>query len=181
MINLATTISNTIKNGFRTIKSKTLGQNTATGETVTQGGIDFNPLKNMKAVYATTSNSSEPVCIGYLNKSIIDDLEQGEIAFYSTDGKTPSAFIKARKDGNIEINGDADNAIGFIPLNSSWTELITEINAFITIFNAHVHPVPTASALSIPPAIGTTAITSTPATLATTTITSAKVDSVKLP
>jgi hypothetical protein len=97
-----------------------------------------------------------------------------------TDGEivieNSSGFINLKSDGTIELNGNADFAIAFTDMKASFDTLKTELNTFITVFNAHTHqysPGPS------PPA--PTAAPSTPGTPAAADMSGAKVDTVKLP
>lgn len=176
MTNLGTTISSVIKNGFRIIKSKTLGANAETAETITQGCVDFSPLQNMKAVYSKTNNSSEPICIGYLNKNVISDLDSGEGAFYSIDSSGVKAYIKSRKDGTIELNGTEDYAVAFNRLKSAYDETKEVLDAILstlgTVINEPGNGSPSAFQAAMILAVGDKT---------TGDISEAKVESIKLP
>lgn len=176
MINLATTISNTIKNSFRSIKAKTMGQNAGTADSITMGGTDFNPPKNMKAVFASTENSSEPVCIGYLNKSVIEGLEVGEMAFYSTDGKTPNAYVIARNNGTVDLNGNDDFAVAYNDLKNEYDKTKEVLDAILstlqTVINEPGNGSPSAFQAAMISAVGSKT---------TGDISSSKVETVKLP
>jgi len=68
---------------------------------------------------------------------------------------------------SFKFNGGTQEMVKIDELTTKLNLLKTEVNAFITAYNAHVHPVPTATALAIPPAVGTTAVTPASATPAT--------------
>lgn len=172
---LSTVISN-VTGTFRTIKAYTMGKNVETANYVGPGNIDFNPVKNMKAIFAKTKNSSEPVIIGYINKTIITDLEEGEGVFFSTDGKTALATIKARKNGDIEINGNSDNAVRFSELESAYNQLKSDHDSLVSAFNQHVHP----TAAVGPPSPPTPVPSVIPASNSTGDISGAKIDNVKV-
>lgn len=129
---LSTVISNIITKGLRSIKVKTIGENIETASYVSSGNIDFNPVKNMKAIFAKTANSSEPVILGYVNKTIIDDLEEGEGAFFSTDNETPLAIIRARKNGNLELNGDNDNIMRYSIMKEEYDKTKEVLDAILS-------------------------------------------------
>lgn len=171
---IGTVISNIVQGLFRSIKSSTIGQNRATADYVSPGMIDFSPVVGMKAIYSNTSNSREPIVIGYINKTIINDLQEGESAFFSTNGQTSLGIIKARSNGDIEINGDADFAVRFSELESGYNELRTDFNNLVTQYNLHVHPgVLTGGSSSL--------VTTQQGQSSSASITAAKVDNVKLP
>lgn len=75
-------------------------------------GIDSNPLDNYTAIYSETSNAGEAVILGYINKNYIT--EQGEIRIYSLgDGGAVMAYVYAKKDGTLELNGNAFSSVRF--------------------------------------------------------------------
>jgi hypothetical protein len=77
-------------------------------------------------------------------------------------------------DNTVEINGDTDFAVAYTDLKSAFDTMKTDLNAFITIFNAHVHPGVTAGPAS-------TGVTVTPGTATTADMAGAKLDTVKVP
>ena len=83
-----------------------------------------------------------------VDDGIKPELEKGEREHYSIDpdDNTKMAFLKYLNDGNINANGENDNAVRFAELETAFNLLRTEMNALITIinsnggvFNAHVH------------------------------------------
>ena len=84
------------------------------------------------------------------------------------------AVVELDDAGNVSINGVADNAAGFADLKTGFDLLRTQVNAFITIFNAHVH-----SGVLTGPAVS--GVTATPGIPVSATIDAAKIESVKLP
>lgn len=104
-------------------------------------GDDFNVPKGYDALYIKTSNSSEPVCVGFINKIISDDLASGEKIIFSTDesGDNLKAFIKLLNTGIIHFNGDGDFIAGFNDLKSGFDQLKSDVNNLVTGFNSHTH------------------------------------------
>lgn len=171
-MNIATVISNEVKNLFRMVKSYTIGKNIVTAKYVASGCIDFNPVKNMKPIYAKTGNNSEPIVIGYMLKSAIDDLNTGEGAFYSVnDSEVPQAIVKARKNGNLEVNGDSDFMVRYSKLEEAYNQLKSDLDSLVSSYNSHVHPGVTSGGSS-------TAPTPTQGSPSTGNITGAKIDNV---
>lgn len=103
---------------------------------------------------------------------IVPSMNTGEKKLYSTAGGVIMAFINILNSGIIEINGNTDFAVRFNPLNIEFEKLRTEVNAALTILNAHVHTLA---------GVGTTDPMATPTVLATAEISAAKVNEVKLP
>lgn len=99
-----------------------------TADEVLPFGIDSSPIENMTAIYGSTSNNSESVIIGYINKNQI--AESGETRFYSLDsGGNEKAFIWLKKDGKIQLNGDTYTSVRFAPLKTGLDNQNVMINA----------------------------------------------------
>lgn len=104
-----------IENGKRVLKVLQFG--TKTADEVGPFGIDSNPLKDMTAIYAETSNNSESVIIGYINKNQIAGI--GETRLYSLDENAAvKSFIWLKNDGTIELNGNTYSSVRYEPLES---------------------------------------------------------------
>lgn len=87
-------------------------------------GIDSNPIKDMVAVYSSTSENGKNVIIGYLNKNQIAD--SGEVRIYSTDENGQlKTFVWVTNEGKIELGGVADNAVMYSKLNGAINEALT--------------------------------------------------------
>lgn len=87
-------------------------------------GIDSNPPKDLVAVYLASDDKGNSAIVGYINKNQKAGI--GETRFYSVDANgAVKGFIWIKKDGNITINGDGDNAVRWTPLSS---KLSTEAN-----------------------------------------------------
>jgi hypothetical protein len=102
-------------------------------------GIDGNPVKDMVAVYSTTSELGKTVIVGYLTPECAAEI--GGLRLFSTDenGEVKS-LIYLRSSGDIELNGDADNLVRFSKLEEGFDKLKTDFNNFLTAFNTHLHP-----------------------------------------
>lgn len=115
MISLATIKSSVITNGKRILKVFQFGPKTAVQ--ANPFGIDSNPLKEMVAIYADTTERGEPVILGHINKNQIAN--PGETRLFSLDSNgLLKASIYLKNDGSIEINGNSDNAVMFTPLKT---------------------------------------------------------------
>jgi len=151
-------IESIVDGGFRLIKLLKFGSDdNANAFQMSTFGDDFKVPEGYNALFIETSNSSEPVCIGYINKVVFDDLNVGEKQIFSTneEGSEVAAYIKFLNDGVININGDADFIAGFNDLKSGFDTLKDDFNSFLT----HMHPTAATGAPSppSPPAIPSTA------------------------
>jgi len=173
MSTITTVIQSLIKSGIRVIKSKTWGSNVETADFVSSGGIDFNPPNNMKGIFVNTGNSSQPVCIGFILKSAIEELDTGELALFSiNDSEAIQATLIARKNGDIEINGNSDYMVRYSKLEEAYNQLKSDFDSLVSTFNSHVHPGVLSGGASTAPTI-------TPGSPSTGDITGSKIDNVK--
>lgn len=94
-------------------------------------GIDSNPIKDMVAIFAPTTDKGETVIIGYINKNQIAGV--GEFRVFSTDQNGAlKAFIWLKNDGTIQLGGDNDFLVRFNALEQGF-------NQFKSDFNGHSH------------------------------------------
>jgi hypothetical protein len=94
-------------------------------------GVDSHPVNDTTAVMIKTDTISKSVILGFLQKN--RKAEKGEIRFYSTDEDgNEKTFLWLRNDGTIEIAGDSDNAVKFIPLDSALQNMVGQINSQLT-------------------------------------------------
>ncbi len=138
------------ENSIRFIKILRFGKyDVVNTKMVSSFGNDFNVPKDYKVLYTKTSNSNEPICIGFINKVILDDLNAGENQYFSTNeaGDTIAAFVKLLNTGVIELNGNTDNLIGYAKskigfdtaiedlnkTNAELNKLITALNSWVTV------------------------------------------------
>lgn len=102
---------------------------------VTPAGIDSNPIAGMKAIYAATDEAGKNVIIGYVNKKQLS--ESGETRLFSTDENgSLQTFVWLKKNGDIQLGGNTDNLVKYMPLNTSMEQLqifITEQLALIAV------------------------------------------------
>jgi len=104
-------------------------------------GVDSNPPKDMIALYIKTGENGKTVIAGYLNKDL--KAEPGEFRTFATDENGNEKFYTwMKKDGTIEIGGDADNAVKYSKLEQAFNQLKQDFNALVTAFNAHQHTAP---------------------------------------
>lgn len=126
MITLAKVKGSFVEKTKMIIKVLQFGAKTA--KQINPSGIDSNPLDNLTAIYAETSNAGEAVILGYINKNYITD--PGEIRIYSLDvSGAVKAYAYARKDGILELNGSGFSSVRFQNLKTAIDNQNTLINA----------------------------------------------------
>ena len=177
MINIVKILSTKINDGKRLAKFLRMGLNDVQENNVAQPhGIDANPVKDMTAIYAQTSVKGESVIIGYVNQNQLADI--GELRLFSTnESNEVQAVIFMRNNGDIEINGDADNMVRFSELKAAYDELKGDLNALISAYNSHIHI--TTATIGATPTPGVIAPTTSTGTPSTATIDDAKIENVK--
>jgi hypothetical protein len=88
-------------------------------------GIDSNPIKDMVAVYSSTSEIGKTVILGYFNRNVLAQI--GEIAIYSVDASgTLKAYVWAKNNGEVLLNGDENG--GLIKIASLKDQYDTNMN-----------------------------------------------------
>lgn len=144
-------------------------------------GIDSNPLKDMIAVYAHTSERGKDAIIGYVNKNALAAV--GELRMFSTSEDGAASFYAwLKNDGTAEIGGNVDFLVRYSALETGYNELRDDFNAlvlkhnqFLTEYKTHVHTGVTTGAGSS----GTTVSTQTNADQSTADISGAKIEEIK--
>ena len=130
-----------------------------TAKQVSPWGVDSKPVAGKVAVHAKTTNAGDSVILGYIVESTLTD--EGETRIYCTDtAGVEKNYIFLRKDGKIELGGNADNLAAFADLKSGFDQLRLDVNTLIGKYNLHTHGI---------------APNEKQATLSTATIDSAKV------
>ena len=89
-------------------------------------GFDSNPVKDMTAVYADTSENGEPVIIGYINENQLSDI--GELRLYNSN----KGYVWLKKDDTIELNGNSRTIVAFIDLKTELENTINKLNVELT-------------------------------------------------
>jgi len=91
-------------------------------------GIDSNPIKDMIAIHAPSSEAGKTVVIGYINKNQMADV--GEIRIFATNAQgAEQSYMWAKNNGDVELNGSANSAVRYAQLNSALQQQVTLINA----------------------------------------------------
>jgi len=137
---------------------------------VLHAGEDDGLVKGSTAVILEISPAYK-IVIG-IDDGIEPSMGDGEKKVYSQAGGSIKAFINCLKDGNIDINGDDDNAVRFSKMEQAYNDLRTDLNTFILLYNTHTHTGNLGSPTSTTPNV---------ATISTSNMTAAKVNSVRLP
>jgi len=119
-----------VTSGF--IKALVLGKRDArTGPQVSPAGIQSKPVKEDMAVYAKTTNSTEPIFLGYVQKT--NETNEGEIKVLSYDSEGAESFvIYIRNDGTCEFGGDADNMVRYSELKKEYDKTRAVLDAILT-------------------------------------------------
>lgn len=153
-MNIVTTDSTLVENLKRIVKFLRFGKkDVQTSTQYTPHGIDSNPVKGMKAIYAETGEKGKTVIIGYLSKSVLAAV--GETRIFSTDSNGAlKAWTWYKADGTIEMLGSAKNMVRFQELETGFNQLKSDLNTFITAYNSHMHPTAGTGPPSPPTATG---------------------------
>jgi len=105
---------------------------------------------------------------------ITPEMGEGSKKIYSQENGSIKAFINLFSDGNIDLNGDADNVTAFQDMKDAFDSLKDTVQTMTTVFNTHKHTGVLAGGAST----GTPASSQTPPTA---DMTNAKVDTVRVP
>ena len=165
---LSTYISAVLEDGKRLLTTLVYGKNgTLESSEIMPSGIDSAPIKNMKAIYSDTLNNRTRCIIGYINTSQLS--EAGEFRAYSTKEEgsvcTYLWLHAVEGEGQIEIGGTTDNAVGYNQLQTQFNELNQKFNSLVSAFNSHIHTgVTTGVGVSGTPSPVPTLIPATPST-----------------
>lgn len=108
-------------------------------------GVDANPIRDMVAVYAPTSEKGDTVVIGYINKNQVAQPGEHRIFSINSNGEVQtSVHLKANgviviTGQSIEFLGSAKTLARFQELKSGFDQLRDDLNSLISTFNSHVH------------------------------------------
>jgi len=136
MVKITKIISSAIESGRRILKILRLGkEDIQTSFESMPYGVDSVPVKDLIAIQMETSERGKTVVVGYINKNQIADV--GELRIYATNAQgVEQGFIHLKNSGvltangsTIELNGNIDNVVKFIPLDAGLQAQTTAINA----------------------------------------------------
>jgi uncharacterized protein YheU (UPF0270 family) len=167
MISISKVKESIITNGERILKVLQFGAKTA--KVFSDFGDDSQPLKDMIAVYADTTEVGESVIIGYLNKNQISAAGEKRIFSLKVDGSL-STDIHLKNDETIVIASGTDYAVRYSSLETSFNQLKSDFNSLVVAYNSHQHTLPNGAS---PPTL--------PGTTSAASISGAKIDEIRLP
>jgi hypothetical protein len=159
---IANIISTAVNKGILIIKVLSLGsRDINTLLNVQPYGIDSNPVKELKCVFAKTIGT-EKLFLGIIRKDT--KAQTGQTRVYSEDVEV------WLRNGKLELGGNNNFAVKYTELKQGYDQLVQQVNALITAYNAHTHPV---NALPSPTPI-TSAVTASQGTNITADISACK-------
>lgn len=127
MIALAKYSSSVIEQGKRILKSIGIGGSVMTTKECAPFGIDSQPPEGYTAIYANTTNNSEEVIIGYINRNQIS--QAGECRLYAVGvGNTVISEIYLKNNGQILMNNGNKSSVRFQDLKTAIDQQNTLIN-----------------------------------------------------
>lgn len=154
-MNLVKTISTEVNDlTERIVKFLRFGLNDVqTAAQAASYGVDSNPIKDMIAIYGSTSDKGKPVIIGYINKNQLADI--GESRIFSTDEDgVLKTYIWLLNDGVMEVGGDTDFMVRFSKLKEAFDEMQSDVNSLKTAISGWV-PVPNDGGAALKAALAT--------------------------
>lgn len=120
--------------------SKLLGMGTSDVQTPVElnpYGLDSNPVKGTRAVFAQTGIKGESVLLGYFGRD--KKAAVGEIRLYSTDSDgNEQTFLWLKNDGTIEVAGNADNAVRYSELNNAKQQFVALLQTELGLIQAGI-------------------------------------------
>jgi hypothetical protein len=143
---MLTTLSNSLLDKSGRMLNKVLGlgrDDVKTANQIITPGVEGRAVDGSKVIYMETATKGTNVIVGAIEKS--QEIEKGEVMIYSRDsnGETQNTIhlkqdgeieigdscIVVKPDGSVEIKGNGDNLMKFIPLNQDMLNLAIDINA----------------------------------------------------
>lgn len=128
MITLSKIKSATIEAGKRILKVTQFGAKTA--KESYPFGFDSQPLEDWTAIYSETSNKSESVIIGYINKNQLAEAGSSRMYALGESGEVVG-FVHCRTSGVLELNGSDYSSVRF-------QNMVQAINAQNVLINAEL-------------------------------------------
>lgn len=157
-MNLVTIISTEIDKLQRRIaKFRRFGKNDIQTSFISApAGIDSNPIQDLVAVYAETSEKGKTILVGFINKNAI--AKQGELRIFSTNSSgIEQTYIYLTDDGNIELGGKLDNLVKYIALDAALQTEAGLINVELAKIAAVLNSIIPNSYTPVPIQVNTTA------------------------
>lgn len=131
-------ISKVFQEGLKLIKVQAKGRSDVRiGYEIAPFGFDGKAPEGYRALICKTESAEDEVIIGYINLKQLESLGDGESRMFSVDANGEvSAFIIMRSDGNIELNGVADNAVRYAELETAFNQLQADHDDTVSKLNA---------------------------------------------
>ena len=132
-------IQSLIKNALREIQTEIYPSYIKSSRQVLPPGIDAVPIEGDQGIIIVLDESmGKTVAIGVYPDP---QAESGEVRIFSRDDDgVLQAYSLHKKNGVLELNGNADFAVAFNDLKSGIDAFISDFNTFITtIYNLHTH------------------------------------------
>lgn len=120
--------SSVIESGKRIMKVTQFGVKTA--KESYPFGFDSVPPEGWTAIYSETSNKSESVIIGYINKNQLAEAGSSRMFSLGNSGEV-SGYVYVRASGILELNGNEFSSVRF-------EKLVQAINAQNLLINAEL-------------------------------------------
>lgn len=125
-------ISTAIEKGNLMIKILGLGsKDVRTLYNILPFGIDSNPSKDYRAIYADTDDKGNKICIGIINKKVLTNVGELRIFSEKTDGSDSFSII-LKNNETCEIGGNSDNFVRYSKLNEALQNFKTTLTAQLT-------------------------------------------------
>ena len=173
MVKISSIISSSLKSGRRILKILGLGkEDIQTSYESMPYGIDSSPIKDMIAIQMESSERGKTVVVGYINTKQVAAV--GELKIYATDSQgVEQGSVHLKNTGEvvasgttIQLNGDIDNVVKFIPLDAGLQSEVALINVELAKIAAAINAIIPGSYIPTP---------------VTVNIASSKVATVKVP
>jgi hypothetical protein len=165
-------VKSLIKDSLREVQTEIYKNMIKSSRQVLPPGIDCAPIEDDQGVVIIIESEGKSVSIGVYPDP---QAESGEVRFYSRDDNgNQKAYSWHKKDGTLELNGNADFAVAFNDLKTGFDQLKSDFNTFVSVaYNLHTHVSVTSLGTPTPP-VPTGSSTAA-------SIDGSKVDTVKLP
>jgi hypothetical protein len=107
-------------------------------EYIGEHGLDSRPSRGCRAFVTDAANGYKAALA--VTDDLTPEVGPGEKEFYSTDdpATTKLARLKLNSAGEIELNGDADNAIRYTEYDINIQSILTQINANLTLIQTAI-------------------------------------------
>lgn len=121
-------ISTAITKGRLIIKVLGLGsKDVQTVYNIAPFGVDSNPSKNYRGIWARTENAEDRILLGILFERVLS--QAGELRLYAENSSGSEVFsLHLKNNGTAEIGGNVDNAVRFQKLDDGIKSMVSDLN-----------------------------------------------------